>query len=133
MKQRFERCTIYRASSMMGNYVDTECRWVEVEIRPYAQYPAALHVTCLPKGKRRPRVFVEAYNVSLVVADGWGNAEAPEMFGVLVSEDAKVSVRKSSHTSFSPKWKQDFEDQVKPSLDVLADFSSHNSRLAIAS
>lgn len=123
--KKHENCTMYTSGEFMGNYQAYKCKWVEIEIAPYAQYSRAIHVRFLEKGKRNPRSFVQTYKPSLVIAQGW-NAPAPANPFVTVSETAALTVQTTKYRSFDEGWKNDFTTQVLPNLTVLADFHGHN-------
>jgi hypothetical protein len=94
---RFEKVTLYLQGEFFGNFHRVECKWVEVTRRPYAQYPDALWLRFVPKGKRNPRGTVLAYDPHAVILEGWAT---PEPDGVFGEKDADGSAR-SRHLSCS--------------------------------
>lgn len=124
---KFENCSVY-FKGMIG-YVMFECKWVEIEVKPYAQYPSAIHVTFLRKRKRKPEGFVQGYRPNVVVASGHG-LPSPDDGIVPVSSNGQVSVSRSRYSSCDPQWDADFQSQVVPKLEVL--FNGHGFNTLVA-
>jgi len=121
-KKRFENCSMYRAGNGWGSYHLIKCKWIEVEIVEYAQYPSALKVSFLEKGKRKPVGFMMSYKPSLVIAKGWECPEPPSMWAP--SDDPYVKA--SKYSSCDPGWERDFNKEVIPKIEVLANYHGHN-------
>jgi len=129
MEALFENCTLYWQGGF--GYGSAKVKWVKIRIGQYAQYPAAVHIEYLEKGKRKPRGFVQTYKPSLVIAEGHDNPEPPSFLGDYKAEGDGVMVAQSRHSSCSSGWKDDFETETLPQLNVLASFSGHNSMGAV--
>lgn len=71
-------CTLYRTSEFFGNAVAQECKWVRTEIVKYAQYPRAIKVSYLEKGKRKARAFIASYQPRVVIVAGHGHDAPPD-------------------------------------------------------
>lgn len=99
-----------------------EATKVTIEIKPYAQYPEAVWVRFLPKGKRKLRETVQSYKPSLVVLEGWGHPDFTEMFHKV---DGGFMTR---YASCDPRWETEFDEQLAQYLakmqnvQVLADY-----------
>ncbi len=123
----FNNVTLYTSNEFMGNYTGFKCKFVTVEIKPYAQYKAAVHVTFLEKGKRNPRSFVQGYKPSVVIADGWNCPEPPPLYSKTIRSDASATVMESTHQSFGAGWEADFKATVYPHVTLIADYHGHQS------
>lgn len=120
---KFQNCTLYH-NGFLG-FSAIECKEVEIKIGKYAQYPSAVHVTFVPKGKRKARGFVQGYEPSVVVAAGYGNPDPQNM--VPVSSDGVVTVTRSKYSSCDSRWTSDFQAEILPNLEVLFNAIGHNS------
>jgi hypothetical protein len=93
MEALFENCTLYWQGGF--GYGSAKVKWVKIRIGQYAQYPAAVHIEYLEKGKRKPRGFVQTYKPSLVIAEGHDNPEPPSFLGDYKAEGDGVMVAQS--------------------------------------
>ena len=106
------KVTVYSKGGM-GNIVRTECREVEVERAPYAQYRGAIHVRLTPKGKRNRRGFVETYESDLLVLEGHGHPAPEGLFGeAQVDANTGLAVSRSHYSAFDPRWASDFAEMI---------------------
>ncbi len=120
---KFQNCTLYH-NGMLG-FSAIECKEVSIVIGKYAQYPSAVHVTFVPKGKRKDRGFVQTFEPSVVVAAGFGNPDPQNM--VPISNDGVVAVSRSKYSSCDSRWISDFQAEILPKLEVLFNAIGHNS------
>lgn len=125
--QRFENVTLYFSGESFGNYHRILCKYVEIEIKPWAQYPSAVHFRYLEKGKRKLRGFVQSYRPSLIVAEGHNTPKPASMFGDEMPAGEGVTIARARHSSCGAGWRDDFNRDIKPQLTILADFDGHNS------
>jgi hypothetical protein len=104
---RFENVTLYVSSDFGFGYCKPiECKWLEIETKPYAQYPVASHVRFLEKRKRTVRGFVRhGINRGFVVLAGWSHPDLrPDPF-----EDKGDGVLVSRGLSFDPVFASEFD------------------------
>ncbi len=101
--ERFENVTLFHEGMFGFNKV--ECRWVEVEVRPYAQYAEAVHVRFVEKGKRKVHGFVCAgLDGHFAILAGYGHPSlGPSAF---VRKDEVSTV--SRWASCDPRWAMGF-------------------------
>jgi hypothetical protein len=125
-------CTLYfRGSSLGSSYgvERVECREVLIEVGPYAQYEAAVHVSFIPKGARRARSFVQTYAPNVVVLAGWGSVAPDSAMLPEVETTPSVSVAKGRYRSCDPRWDSDFAAKLEAAgVKPLADFRGHDSK-----
>ena len=111
-----------------GMKITREVKDLEIEVKPYAQFPHALAVTFVDRGKRKRRGFWQTSYPSLVVLKGWGHPEY-DMF-VTTRSMPGMTVRESKgDTLHSDEAMSDFNnfiDDLKG--EVLADYRGHNPR-----
>jgi hypothetical protein len=124
------KATIYFRGEMMGNIHKIEVRSFSVEVRPYAQYSAAIEARFVKKGGRQVLGFVQSYAPSLVVVEGWGHPDAAPIFGPAVERDG-VTVFRGRHSSCSPEWATEFDALLAAHVastgaKILHDFRGHN-------
>ncbi len=62
-----------------------------------------------------------------MIAEGHNCPEPGEKFVPVGESTPGASVTKAKYSSCSPGWRKDFEEQVLPHLNVLANFHGHNS------
>jgi hypothetical protein len=100
---RLKLATLYYQG--MFGVLHKEVRELVIEQRPYAQYPGALHVAYIEKGKRKPSGMVQTNDVTLVVFDGHGHEiPRPSVF-----DEEPDGTRTTRHASFSSEWNKEFD------------------------
>lgn len=125
------KVTVYTRSPM--GIVKTEGKNLEIKVRPYAQYKAAVEVRFIPKGKRKVQGFVQTYEPSVLVLEGWDHPEPDGMIDpASVRVEGGVRTSMSRYLSCDPRWESDFRAMITPYIEkigdakVLADFKGHN-------
>lgn len=101
----FEGGHLYHQTSL-GNIERMEVRSAKFEVKPYAQYDRALHVTIVPKGKRSPRTFVlgpRDHNFAAFVPPG---SAAPEMSDPWEERPGTsgVKIKTTKYHPGDPRW-----------------------------
>lgn len=124
-----DAATIYHRGGF--GYTKFEARKVAVFIGRYAQYPNAVQVVFLQKGKRKPQAFTDSYKPSTVILEGVGHPDAPSAFSAPEESNGFV-VTKSKFTCFSEEYGTEFDEKMdpyfaKPEVKVLGDYRQHNS------
>lgn len=126
-------CTYYRIEAFGAKRV--ECKWLRVRVQSYAQYPRALRVEYLPKGKRKALGFMETLHPSLLVLRGYGHPEPGNAFTperVEAHPGGFVRTSMTRHSCYAPEWRIEFNATMAPYLEehpghVLADYRGHDS------
>ena len=114
-------------TSMMGNWVTVPVKELILEVRPYAQYPAAVSVRYKEPRQRQYRGYVKTPTagnpVRLVVVEGKHENLTPGMWGSeKLSDSGEVIIQKASYQSFDPRWDEDAYGAIESSgLEVLFD------------
>jgi hypothetical protein len=126
----FAKATIYLRG--MISMTRTEVRDLRIEIRPYAQYDSAVHVSFVPKGGRSRRGFVESHSPSLVVLDGWGHVEPASMFIASETSDSGVECSRGRYSACDPRCLADFGALLsayvaRTGAKIVADYRTHNA------
>lgn len=111
------KATIYKSGEMMGGAPrGIEVKSLNYAIAPYAQYPKALHMYFIPKGKVNPRHVVDSDSRSTVIVEGWGHPaelgatfHAPEQRG-------SVTVTRGRYLSHDPRYASEASDFLKEYL-----------------
>lgn len=99
-----ENVTLYLCG--MFGYYKIEARRATIERGPYAQYPSAVHVAWVERGKRKPKGKTETSHPSVVMLAGFGH------FDVRDETAPTDGGRITRHASFAPEWEQEFADQL---------------------
>src|SRR4051812_46324576 len=107
MTQTFKDCTMYVQAGMLGNILAISCREVRVTTGvSYAQYPNAIKVHFLEKGKRKMQGTVLAYKPYMMIAAGLTPPVVPP--SALGDPEPGctpgVTVRVGRHSACSPEW-----------------------------
>lgn len=118
---------MYVKGEFLGNIIKIEATEATIEIKPYAQYPNAVHVTFRKPRQRKDRGFVQSYRPSLLVLDGWGHPD-PASPWKPISEGCS----ESKYMSCDERWQSDFDAAIEAYIEttgtlVLADFRNHDS------
>jgi len=128
---REDKCTAYLRGGF--GFRRTEVRSIDVQVRPYAQHAAAVHVTWIEKGKRSRMgaTLTDSDGVGLVILLGHGHPpvadpmtpERPAAGGLVVSS--------TRWTCYAPEWSDEFARQFDPYLAanpeiVLGDYRRHD-------
>lgn len=113
-------------------YSKVEATEFSSEIAPYAQYKAAVVFQYKPKGKRKPRGYVQSYEPSLLVLDGWGHPEPESAMTAPERSETGLLVSQSRHASFDKAYATEFSAMIdayiaEKKVTVVADFRGHNS------
>jgi hypothetical protein len=131
--QTFENVTLYAPLSVMGtNIVKVECRSLRIEVRPHAQFAAAVHVYFVPKGSRRERFHVETSRPAVVVLDGYKQMDPDGVYDpALTTTTGDVTVMRSRYLSCDPRWQGDFDAKLAAYVaegkgKIVADFRGHD-------
>lgn len=106
---RLENATIYRGGSF--GFRRIECRWVEWETKPFAQYPSTIHVRFVEKGKRKPDGFRRAGSTApFVIIAGHGHPEELTVTFTPSSDHGNgVTSQMTRHSCFAPEWTTEFQ------------------------
>jgi hypothetical protein len=129
--EEMERATIYMQGSFGGSYRAIQVRKLSVSIQPYAQYPEAVWMEYVPKGKRKVRRSILSYKPTGLVAEGWTCPPLPsyKTQSVTQYEQGTVTVitDEDNLTQFDPGHHQRFHDwllkqQEEDALKVVADY-----------
>ena len=128
-EKTFGKCTMY-VSTAFG-YVRKEVTVLTIGIKPYAQYPSAVHVYYKEPRQRSLRGFIQSYQPNVVVLDGWGHPDPTSAFTAEEEVDG-VTCSRSRHMSYSDEYSKEFSSflnayKEKTKVNVLADFRFHNS------
>lgn len=123
--QTFTNVTLYDHSSFGISRID--CRIVAIRIGPCAQYPSAVHLTYVPKGKRTPRQTVKTYAPYLLLVPT-KNAIDPDASLVTTSSDDSGTTSVSRYLSCDPRWRTDFDAALlQANMPILADYRGFNT------
>lgn len=122
--KQFDRVTIYLRGEFMGNISRIDCRAVDLNSGPYAQYNNALFCTFLQKGKRKPQGLALTYKPFLVIVPTHEAIEPDSMLGPRDESGCAMS-RYSGH---SDGWESDFRQALEASnATVLFDAAGWNA------
>lgn len=126
-----DKVTVYVRSEFGMGVNRIEATRLSVEVRPYAQYPAGIKVTLLPKRMRKQRGFTQAYGPSLVVLEGWGHPEPDGMWDPASEKtEGDVTTSRARYSACDPRWQSDFDMKIDAYIasgaTVLYDFRKHN-------
>lgn len=128
---REDKCTAYLRGAF--GYRRTELRSVDVQVRPYAQHAAAVHVTWIEKGKRSRMgaTLTDRDGVGLVILLGHGHPEVADPMTPKEKAAGGVVVSQMRWTCYAPEWSEEFARQFDPYLVanpeiVLADYRKHD-------
>jgi hypothetical protein len=133
--------TIYFKSELMGNIVTVKARTMEHGICQYAQYPSAVKVTFVPKGKTNQRQFFD-YGMgigplSTLILEGVGHPESSPLYvpGEWNLNGSRID--KGRYMSHDPRWVTEFNTMINEYIDalpgvVIADYRGHDCRMVIA-
>ena len=124
------KCTLYFAG-LMG-IVKVEAKDASTDVRPYAQYARGVYCAFRRARERLARGFVQSFQPSLLILEGWGHPEPDGIFedAPAVAAGEAVSQR-GRYASCDPRWSSDFNGQIdayiaKTGTKVLADFRGHD-------
>lgn len=127
------KATLYSQGSFGLGYHKHEVRDLVVEIGPYAQYKAGVHITFTPKGARRRRGMVQTSFATLVVLDDWGHVLEPgSPWGTETKNEATGMVTKQAkYSNCSDGWNKDFRASLAEycqakGIKPAADFHGHS-------
>lgn len=126
------KVTMYVKGEFLGNVVKIEAKEAEIEIKPFAQYTKAVHVTFKKPRQKKARCLVQSYSPSLLVLEGWGHPDPASPWTPPVERENGVTVRESKYSSCDERWQSDFNGTMAEYLEkngatVVADFRAHNS------
>jgi hypothetical protein len=91
-------------------FTKVEAKDIRVDVKPYAQYSHAVHVTYIPKGKQKARGHVDTYKPTLIVLSGWGHFDPPSAF-----KKNSDGSEQSKDSCFSDVFLTDFDEALKAS------------------
>lgn len=124
---KYENCTFYTTGEFMGNVLRRDCRSLEIDIVPYAQYPAAIQLTFVKKGCRTKLRTVICYHPYLVVVPTDRAIEPDDMMVPLDKPGFELLTQQSRYSSFDDGWRTDFDAKlVAAGVPILADYRRHN-------
>lgn len=124
------KCTLYFAG-LMG-VAKMEAREASTEVRPFAQYARGVFCKFKRARERNPRGFVQSFQPSLLILEGWGHP-APD--GIFPEETTRteggVTTQRGRYSACDPRWRSDFNGQIdayiaQTGTKVLADFRGHD-------
>lgn len=130
------KATIYHGGIM--GVSKTEVRALEITIGKYAQYPNAVCVRFIAKGKRSVAGYWLTHAPHCVILEGHGHMEPDGMMEPLGEvRESNVIVTRARYASCDPRWQEDFDRQLaaylaKTGAKVLHDFRGHNAHAAQA-
>lgn len=111
------KATIYKSGEMMGGAPrGIEVKSLNYAIAPYAQFPKALHMYYIPKGKVNARHLVDSDSRSTVIVEGWGH---PAELGATyhAPEDrGSVTITRGRYLSHDPRYHTEASDFLKEYL-----------------
>ena len=115
-----EKVTLY-AKGGFGNIVKIEARLHETGLRNRTTYAtkSVPYAVFTPKRKRKERAFtVTERDPFLLILKGWGGPDPAGIFGE-ETKDPKtgVTTRHSTHVSFDPAFRSDFDALIDPLLE----------------
>lgn len=133
--QTYTNVTLYAPTGVMSsNIVKIECRTLRVEVRPHAQYAAAVSFYFVPKGKRTERFHVETSRPCAVILDGHRHMDPDGLYdeGTRKTEGTVTTIR-SRYRACDPRWQSDFDAKLATYVaegkgKILADFRGHDSK-----
>lgn len=112
-EKRFKNVTVYLTGGM-GNIIRVDCRELVIQVGKYAQYDRAILVKYLQKGKQKWQGIWATYDPFVVVVPTDKAINPDSLFGdAELSSTPGVTVKKGRYSSFDPRWKADFVDQMK--------------------
>ena len=120
-KQVFAKATIYICGPF--GYSRREVKEGSVQVKPYAQYTDAVHLTFKEPRQRHTRSWVEGYRPNVVILEGWGHLTTASPF-----EEVGPGVSQTKYASFDDHYKVDFSEKLEkylkdnPQVKVIADF-----------
>lgn len=126
-----QKVTLYFRGETMGNIHKIEARAFSTRLRPWAQFSSSVEVRFLKKGARRVLGFIQSYQPSLVILDGWGHPDPAPIFGPAVQRNG-VEISRGRHSACSPEWSTEFDAMLaahvaEKGAKILHDFRGHNS------
>ena len=130
-EMNFTKATMYYRNDF-GGMSKVEVKEISIEVRPCAQYNAAVHVAYKAPRQRHSRRFVQHSYPSLLVLEGWGHPDPGSMYGAPEAVGGGVTLQRSKYLSCDPRYQQDFDAQIGAYLgesgsSVLADFRNHRA------
>jgi hypothetical protein len=112
MELKAQKVTIYRKSEFSIGYHKMECRKFAFARRQWAQYPNAIEIAYVGKGKRKASWFVESSYPSCVVLEGHGHPDAPSPWTAPIETENGCMVRSGKYASCDPRWAEDFDAMI---------------------
>lgn len=129
---RHGRATIYKKGGL--GMVKVEVSQVSTELTPYAQYQAAVRVRYTAKGKRTEVGYVDTYQPTTLVLDGWGHPAPDSIWDEATRrvDDQGTGTVRGRYTACDPRWQKDFDRMIaayiaRTGAKVLRDFRGHNA------
>lgn len=118
------KATICFQGELGMSYGVHHVRNLEVRVRPWAQYSAAVEVTFVPKGARKARRLVQSYRPNLVVLEGHVDVSVPGIWDERTkSADGPTTTMRGRALSFSAAWHEDLRAALVASGGkVVADY-----------
>jgi hypothetical protein len=133
MKTTYTNVTLYAPLGVMStNIVKVECRTLRIEVKPYAQYAAAVHLYFVPKGSRRERSCVETSCPAVIVLDGYKQMDPDGIYDESTRKTTgNVSTVRARYLSCDPRWQSDFDVKLAEHVaegkgKIVADFRGHD-------
>ena len=125
-----DRGTIYWGGTF--DYRKKEARQIEVRVGQYAQYDAAVVVTCIEKGRRKQSELTLTSG-RLVILSGWGHPSAPGTYdaGTPLAGDSGATIHHTRYPMNDLRWNREFdaflEDYIiQGGAAIVADFRDHD-------
>jgi hypothetical protein len=106
---------MYIQNEFFGNIQRIDCSVVNIEIKPYAQYPRAIHVRFLPNRKRKHRKTVIFGNTPFLIITEKENAIQPDSNYI---EDENGNLISKYH-SFDKQIENDFFQSLDKSQQKI--------------
>lgn len=129
------KATIYFRGELMGNVHKMEVRSFGVKTGAYAQYTSAITCKFVKKGGRSVLGFVQTFQPSLLILEGWGHPDPAGIWGDEKTANG-VTTRAGRHSACSPEWAKEFDsmiaEHIKGGAKVLHDFRGHNPHGAVS-
>jgi len=113
-EQTFYNVTFYRRGEMMGTINRVDAKTLTVSIKPYAQYPHAIHLTWKSKGQRNERGSVVCgYKPFFALVDTKAAIQPDGLYDPSTSvTSGGCTVTKGRYSSCDPRWVSDFVAQL---------------------
>ena len=115
------KATLLFKHNMAHAYTVVQARDVKVFRAPFAQHADGVYWTFTPKGARSARTFGDGGDTTLVVVDGWQDAQVPSEYHPSVETSPGVTVAKGRAMSCSSLWADEARAAARAAGKVVFD------------